>query len=266
MEEQTFTQQNNTQTGSNSTPETNSQPTATEGAKTGTPSTTAAQPIGYNNTTPYNNFYQGTYQQPGFNQLNTFDYNAGQISQQLNNNARQAFQGLQQRYSSYFPQNADLGTLENLVSYLPANQAINFMNELNAIKYQTSGKLQQEVLGMTQLLNQQKEALKSADKVRYKDDEVVFNAWYNPPQSIDDVASLVNTIRKAAIDSYLKEQAVKQEDDSHKSKLTTSRSSSGLKVEEGHIFTRAELAKMTKQEFVKYEKEISRQVAEGLVR
>lgn len=173
--------------------------------------------------------------------------------------------GLGVKYSSYIPNDVAINSIEDIVANLPPIDAARFMNEFNAIQNECNHKLNKNVEEVKKNITAKYEEIKAADKERYKDNELVFNAWYNPPETIEGVAELVENVRKKAIEDYIKEQAAKQEDDKHKKKLSTTANTSNKKFNDGHIFTRKEIDKMSNAEFARYEAEISRQVAAGLV-
>jgi len=174
--------------------------------------------------------------------------------------------GLGVKYSSYIPNDVQINSIEDIVANLPPIDAARFMNEFNAIQNECNGKLDKEIADIRSNANAKYEEIKAADKERYKDNELVFNAWYNPPETIEGVAELVENVRKKAIEDYIKEQAAKQEDEKHKGKLNTTANTNTGKFKDGHIFTRSEIDKMSDAEFAKNEEEISRQVAAGLIK
>ena len=184
------------------------------------------------------------------------------ISAEYNNRLR----GLGVKYSSYIPNDVQINSIEDIVANLPPIDAARFMNEFNAIQNECSNKLNNDIATIKKNITAKYEEIKAADKERYKDNETVFNAWYNPPETIEGVAELVENVRKQAIEDYIKEQAAKQEDEKHKNKLSTTANTSNKKFNDGHIFSRTEIDKMSNAEFAKYEAEISRQVAAGLIR
>lgn len=198
-------------------------------------------------------------------QLPDVDKAIADIKTRVNAEYGERLRGLGIKYSSYMPEDAVINTIDDIVRNLPPLDAAKFVNELNAIQSDCNGKLQKEIEFAQKDAVEKFEAIKTADKERYKDNEAVFNAWYNPPQTIEEVALLVENVKKQAIEDYIKEQSAKREDNNHKSKLSTTANSANKKFNDGHIFTRSEIAKMSDAEFAKHESEISRQVAEGLV-
>lgn len=176
----------------------------------------------------------------------------------------QRCQGLGYKYGSYIPNDAVINNEMDIIKYLPSEQAAQFVAELMSIQNDCNYKLKNQTNVVYNEVNKAYEETKAKDKERYKDNEIVFNAWYNPPETIEDVAQMVENVKKQAIEDYIKEQAAKQEDEKHKSKLNTS-ANGKAKFKEDHIFTRAEIAKMSDTEFAKYEEKISQQVAAGLV-
>lgn len=199
------------------------------------------------------------------NQLPDVDKAIEEVRNKVNVEYGERLRGLGVKYSSYMPEDAVINTIDDIVQNLPPIDAARFMNELNAIQGDCNAKLQQQIGEVKQNALTKFEEIKQADKERYKDNEIVFNAWYNPPKTIEGVAELVENVKKLAIENYIKEQAAKQEDDNHKGKLNTSATQRGKNFNDGHIFTRAEIDKMSDADFAKYEAEISRQVAAGLI-
>lgn len=198
------------------------------------------------------------------NSLPDVDREIQAVHQRVNQDYAQRLQGLGYKYSSYIPNDAVINTVDDIVENLPPQQASQFTAELLTIQNNCNVRLQNEVNKVKTNATAKFEELKAKDKERYKDDMAVFNAWYDPPENIEGVAALVTNVRKQAIENYIKEQAAKQEDDAHKKKLVTNVNSKA-KFKDDHIFTRAEIAKMSDREFAKYEGKISEQVAAGLV-
>ena len=186
------------------------------------------------------------------------------VRQKVNKDYEHHLQGLGYKYSSYIPSDAVINTIDDIVANLPPQQASQFTAELLNIQNTCNTQLEKEIASIKSNANAKFEELKAKDKERYKDDMTVFNAWYDPPETIEGVAELVANVRKQAIEDYIKEQAAKQEDDAHKKKLVTN-ANSKAKFKDDHIFTRAEIEKMSDREFAKYEAKISEQVAAGLV-
>lgn len=176
----------------------------------------------------------------------------------------QRLQGLGYKYGSYIPNDAVINSEQDIIQNLPSEQAAQFVAELINIQNDCNMKLKNQTNAVYGEVNKAYEETKAKDKERYKGNEVVFNAWYNPPETIEDVAQLVENVKKQAIEDYIKEQAAKQEDEKHKNKLNTS-ANGKAKFKEDHIFTRDEIGRMSDQEFAKYEEKISQQVAAGLV-
>lgn len=199
------------------------------------------------------------------NSLPDVDKEIQAVQAKVNQDYAQRLQGLGYKYSSYIPNDAVINTVDDIVANLPPQQASQFTAELLNIQNNCNARLQNEVNKVKTNATAKFEELKAKDKERYKDDIVVFNAWYDPPETIEGVAELVTNVRKQAIEAYIKEQAAKQEDDAHKKKLETN-ANSKAKFKDDHIFTRAEIAKMSDREFAKYESKISEQVAAGLVK
>lgn len=193
------------------------------------------------------------------------DQEVKNVTAKVNAEFGERLRGLGVKYSSYIPNDVQINTIDDIVANLPPQDASKFTAELIAIQNDCNGKLQKEINSVHENAKAKYEEIKNADKERYKDNEIVFNAWYNPPETIEGVAELVENVRKQAIEDYIKEQTAKKEDEQHKSKLSTNVNSSSKKFNEGHIFTRAEIGKMKPSEFAKWEAEISRQVAEGLI-
>lgn len=176
----------------------------------------------------------------------------------------QRLQGLGYKYGSYIPNEAVINSENDIVKYLPPEQASQFTAELMTLQANYSERMKAQTAQIYADVNKAYEEAKTKDKERYKDNEIVFNAWYNPPETIEQVAELVENVKKLAIENYIKEQAAKKEDEGHKSKLTTN-ANSKAKFKSDHIFTRSEIDKMSDKDFAKYEAIISKQVAEGLV-
>lgn len=176
----------------------------------------------------------------------------------------QRLQGLGYKYGSYIPNDAVINSEQDIIQNLPSEQAAQFVAELISIQNDCNLKLKNQTNAVYSEVNKAYEETKAKDKERYKDNEVVFNAWYNPPETIEDVARLVEDVKKQAIEDYIKEQAAKQEDEKHKNKLNTT-ANTKTKFKDDHIFTRDEIGKMSDKEFAKYEEQISKQVAAGLV-
>lgn len=198
-------------------------------------------------------------------QLPDVDKAIADIKTRVNAEYSERLRGLGVKYSSYMPEDAVINTIDDIVRNLPPLDVAKFVNELNAIQNDCNGKLQKEIELAQKNAVEKFEAIKTADKERYKDNETVFNAWYNPPQTIEEVALLIESVKKQAIEDYIKEQSAKQEDNTHKNKLSTTANTANKKFNEGHIFTRKEIANMSTKEFLKYEKMIDAQIAKGLV-
>lgn len=198
-------------------------------------------------------------------QLPDVDKEVADVKAKVNAEYGERLRGLGVKYSSYMPQDAVINTIDDIVQNLPPIDAARFMNELNAIQGDCNAKLQKAIGDVKQNALTKFEEIKAKDKERYKDNEIVFKAWYNPPQTIEGVAELVENVKKAAIENYIKEQAAKKEDNAHKDKLSTTANTANKKYNDGHIFTRKEIDKMSMTEFAKYEAEIGRQVAAGLI-
>lgn len=198
------------------------------------------------------------------NSLPDVDREIQAVHQKVNHDYAQRLQGLGYKYSSYIPNDAVINTIDDIVANLPPQQASQFTAELLNIQNTCNARLQNEINNVKTNATAKFDEIKAKDKERYKDDMTVFNAWYDPPETIEGVAELVANVRKQAIEDYIREQAAKQEDDAHKKKLVTN-ANSKAKFKDDHIFTRAEIAKMSDREFAKYEAKISEQVAAGLV-
>lgn len=186
------------------------------------------------------------------------------VKQAVISEYNQRLQGLGYKYGSYIPNDAVINSEQDIIQNLPSEQAAQFVAELINIQNDCNMKLKNQTNAVYSEVNKAYEETKAKDKERYKDNEVVFNAWYNPPETIEDVARLVENVKKQAIEDYIKEQAAKQEDEKHKNKLNTS-ANGKAKFKEDHIFTREEIGKMSDRDFAKYEDKISQQVAAGLV-
>ena len=176
----------------------------------------------------------------------------------------QRLQGLGYKYGSYIPNDAVIKSEEDIISYLPSEQAAQFTAELMSLQANYNNRLKTQTDQIYADVNKAYEEAKAKDQERYKDNDVVFNAWYNPPETIEQVAELVENVKKKAIEDYIKEQAAQKEDKEHKGRLDTS-SSTKAKFKDDHIFTRSEIAKMSEKDFAKLEPIISKQVAAGLV-
>ena len=174
--------------------------------------------------------------------------------------------GLGVKYSSFVPNDVQINTIEDIIANLPPLDAGRFVQELNSIQIECNGKLQNEINTIQQNASTKFEEIKAQHKEQYKNNQLVFEAWYNPPETIEGVAELIEKVRKSAIEDYIKQQAASKEDQTHKNKLSTTANTSTKKYNDGHIFTRSEIDKMGMEEFAKYENEISRQVAAGLVK
>ena len=198
------------------------------------------------------------------NSLPDVDREIQAVQSKVNQDYAHRLQGLGYKYSSFIPSDAVINSVDDIVANLPPQQASQFTAELLNIQNTCNARLQAEINNVKNNATAKFEELKAKDKERYKDDPTVFNAWYDPPETIEGVAELVANVRKQAIEDYIKEQAAKQEDDAHKKKLVTN-TNSKAKFKDDHIFTRAEIAKMSDREFAKYEAKISEQVAAGLV-
>lgn len=198
------------------------------------------------------------------NSLPNVDKEIEAVRQKVNQDYAHHLQGLGYKYSSYIPSDAVINTIDDIVANLPPQQASQFTAELLGIQNNCNAQLEKEIASVRNNATAKFEEIKARDKERYKDNPMVFNAWYNPPETIEGVAELVENVRKQAIEDYIKEQAAKQEDDAHKKKLVTN-ANSKAKFKDDHIFTRAEIDKMSDREFAKYEDIISKQVAAGLV-
>lgn len=184
--------------------------------------------------------------------------------QKINALYNSRLQGLGYKYGSYIPDEVQINQIDDIVENLPPQQAAQFTAELINIQNECNANLKAEIEDIHNNANAKFEEIKERDKERFKDNEIAFNAWYNPPETIDDVAQLIENVRKQAVEDYIKEQAVKQEDERHKSKLDISVNGKA-KYKDNHIFTREEIGKMSDSEFAKYEEKISQQVAMGLI-
>jgi len=187
------------------------------------------------------------------------------VQQKINTEYSERLQGLGVKYSSYLPDDVEVNSIDDIVANLPSQAAAKFMSEFKDIQAEYNEKLNKGIDSVYKEANTKFEELKAADKERYKDNETVFNAWYNPPKTIEELSELVATVKKQAIEEYIKEQAAQAEDAEHKGKLANGASGSKNKYGDDHIFTRQELKNMSDKEFAKYERVISEQVAKGLV-
>ena len=187
------------------------------------------------------------------------------VQQKVNAEYTERLQGLGVKYSSYLPDDIEVNTIDDIVANLPPTAAARFTAEFKDIQAEYNNKLKEGVDGVYKTANEKFEEIKAADKEKFKDNDVVFNAWYNPPKTIDEVAELVETVKKRAIEEYIKEQAANTEDKDHKNRLSGVGGNSKNKYGEGHIFTRQEINDMSQAEFSKNERIISEQVAKGLV-
>ena len=188
------------------------------------------------------------------------------VQQKINTEYAERLRGLGVKYSSFLPDDIDINTIDDIVANLPPTDAARFTAEFKDIQAEYNNKLNQEIDGVYKTANAKFEEIKAADKEKFKDNDVVFNAWYNPPKTIDEVAELVANVKKQAIEEYIKEQAANTEDKNHKNRLNGVGGNSQTRYGEGHIFTRQEIDKMSSAEFAKLERIISEQVAKGLVK
>ena len=188
------------------------------------------------------------------------------VQQKINAEYSERLKGLGVKYSSYLPDDVEVNTIDDIVANLPSQASAKFMAEFKDIQAEYNDKLKTGIDDVHRNANAKFEELKASDKERYKDNEVVFNAWYNPPKTIEELSELVATVKKQAIEDYVKEQAAKNEDTDHKKRLGNGGSGSKGSYDDGHIFTRQEIGKMSAAEFAKYEKVISEQVAKNLVK
>lgn len=180
----------------------------------------------------------------------------------------QRLQGLGYKYGSYLPNDAVINNENDIIKYLPSEQAAQFMAELMNINNDCNFKLKSQTDAVYSEVNKAYEETKAKDKERYnngKTGEMIFNAWYNPPETIDDVAKLFEDYKTFVIEEYIKELAANKEDTVHKDKLNTNAGTGKAKYGSGHIFTRKEIENMSTKEFLKYEKEIDAQIAKGLI-
>ncbi len=184
--------------------------------------------------------------------------------QNLFNEYNKQIQGLGYKYGSFVPADAQINNVNDIVQYLPSVEASEFTREFMAIQNEFNSKMQSKIGEIQQSANAKFEEIKAQDKEKYKDDPTVFEAWYNSPETIDEVAELIANVRKQAVDDYIKKQAAEQEDQNHKSKLEGNSTNSRSFGKE-HIFTRKEIDRMDMITFAKNEAAISRQVAAGLV-
>lgn len=187
------------------------------------------------------------------------------VQEKINSEYSERLKGLGVKYSSYLPDEVEVNTIDDIVANLPSQVAAKFMSEFKDIQAEYNGKLNKSIGDVYQNANAKFEELKALDKEKYKDNEVVFNAWYNPPKTIEELSKLVADVQKQAIENYVKEQAAKTEDADHKKRIENGGSGSGGNFGKDHIFTRTEIDKMSDAEFLKHQTEISRQVAAGLV-
>lgn len=192
-----------------------------------------------------------------------------QVKQKVNNIYNEQMKGLGYKYSSYIPNDVPITQINDIIDNLPPQQAAQFTAELMQIQNECTNYLNSEIGNIHKNANAKYEELKAKDKERYnngKTGEMIFNAWYNPPNSIDEVAKLFEDYKSLVIEDYIREQAEKQEDDLHKKKLSTNATNSKVKFNNDHIFTREEIGKMSPDEFAKYDAVISKQVAAGLIK
>ena len=194
----------------------------------------------------------------------TIKRRVGAVKQNVLSEYNHRLQGLGYKYGSYIPNDAVINNENDIIKYLPSEQAAQFTAELFNLQGEFHAKLQNQTNAIYSEVNKTYEENKAKDKERYKDNEVVFNAWYNPPETIDQVAELVENVKKQAIENYIKEQAAKKEDTDHKSKLNTT-ANTKTKFKSDHVFTSAEIGKMSDSEFAKYEEVMGKQIAAGLV-
>ncbi|MCD7740436.1 MAG: hypothetical protein LUH11_03710 [Candidatus Gastranaerophilales bacterium] len=208
------------------------------------------------------------------NKLNINDVNSipdinkqiANVRQKVNSEYGEMLKGLGYKYSSYLPQDIEYQNINDIVANLPPVQASQFTAEFMNIQNQCNNRINTEIQNVYKNFNQKYQEIKANDKERFKNNEIAFNAWYNPPKTIDEVAQLIETVQKQAIENYIKEQAAKKEDETHKNKLSTTANTNNKNFTAEHIFTRNEIAKLSDKEFAKYEAQISAQVAAGLIK
>lgn len=180
---------------------------------------------------------------------------------------KERLHGLGYKYGAYLPNDAEINNEMDIVRNLPSEQAALFVAEMMNIQNECSSKLKNQINGIYAEATKIYDEAKAKDKERFnngKTGEMIYNAWYNPPETIDEVAKLFDDYKALVIEDYIKEQAAKQEDDLHKKKLSTN-ANTKAKFKSDHIFTREEIGKMTTEEFAKYEDIIDKQVAAGLI-
>lgn len=190
------------------------------------------------------------------------------VKQQTISEYNQRLEALGYKYGAYLNADAQINNEMDIIKNLPPEQSAMFVMELMNIQKDCQAKMQNRANAIYGEAHKAFEELKSKDKERYnngKTGEMIFNAWYNPPQTIDDVAKLFEDYKALVIEDYIKEQAARKEDEKHKVKLNTNASGKS-KFSTDHIFTSAEIGKMSNEEFAKYENVISQQVAAGLVK
>jgi hypothetical protein len=188
------------------------------------------------------------------------------VQQKIGEEYNDRLRGLGVKYANFIPNDTEIRTVDDIINNLPPADASKFTMEFLNLQNEYNNKLKQDVNNIYKNANSKFEEIKAKDKEKYKDNELIFNAWYNPPQTIEGVAELFETVKKQAIESYIKEQAAQQEDSTHKDKLNTAAASSTKKYGADHIFTRQELSNMSAEDFAKNEKIIDQQIAKGLVK
>lgn len=176
----------------------------------------------------------------------------------------QRFEGLGYKYSSYIPDGADINSPDDLIANLPPQQASQFTAEFMGIKNEFDNTLKTRQSEIYQEQVKHFETQKAADQERFKGNQMVFDAWYTPPQTIDDVANLFDGYKTKVIQDYIKEKQAHKEDQEHKQKLDPNAGKGRIKGQT-HVYTEAEIAKMSDTEFKRHEKAISQQYAKGII-
>lgn len=177
----------------------------------------------------------------------------------------QAHYALGIRYKDYLPHDFEPTSFEHIIANLPPLQAAQLARDLKDVDIKCQHIFSQKAKEAQDFHAQEFEKLKNTDKERLNTKEAVFEAWYNPPKTIDELETLVDTIEANAVQKYLKQQQANKENENQKQKLT-SIATAPAKFSAEHIFTQAEIDKMSMKTFAKYEAEIDRQMAKGLIK
>lgn len=168
---------------------------------------------------------------------------------------------------------------EALASYHETGDATAYDYALESIDNQfdqAKGQLDNNYRNVeTQLTQQQRELLTQAQQRNlqaFKSENQEFCEKYQPvidkyielgydPQDLGVVKDLLNL----AIATETSKNELAKENSEAKQKLVSS-STSGTSGTESHIFTRAEIAKMSTTEYIKHEKTIDKQMTQGLIK